>query len=660
MKNYCWLFLLLIFLPYAIADDWQFNAKDITADVTIKSKISIITSSSNNKLSYISANLTLFPKEDDIQKRINLEVDPTSKITDSSINFLWENPNKDEYPFSVKSVVQIKNKFTWVDKKIGFPLNDIPTEFENYIKPTKNIDSDNEDIILLASKIAQGQDDAYIVLFKLAEWVENSINYSLDTLTADASQKSSWVLKNRYGVCDELTSLFLALAKSLGFPGKFISGLAYTNWNDLNDFGPHAWAEIYLPDYGWIPFDVTYGEFGWIDPTHIKLMESPDSDEPSINYQWLGNNVDIQKEDLDLKAIIKNVSVGEEEPIELTISPYRDDVGFGSYNIIEVELKSLVNSYMVVTLYASNTKELEFFGNSKKFILLKPYESKKVFWVLNVHEDLDRNYIYTFPIVISSLKNITAKTQFKSTILDKVYQRGEIEAVLKEFYEEDEKVYSRNLQLVCSAEKIEIHVNENTNVNCMIKNMGNTILDNLRICLEDDCKKFDLGITQEKNASFVKSFDSPGIRDIKITANNEFVSKASFVQLVSLDDPSINISNVSIPKEVNFHDEFEITMEINRASISIPRNVNLYLKQGRLKQHYELNDLENNQMFIIQYKGSMLKEGFNELKVIINFMDDKDSIYEVEKSFDVELAKLTFFQKIQSFVNRVAYYFSNL
>jgi len=38
---------------------------------------------------------------------------------------------------------------------------------------------------------------------------------------------------------------------------------------------------------------VTYGQFGFVDPTHIKLKASFDSGEPDTRYEWLGRNVDV-------------------------------------------------------------------------------------------------------------------------------------------------------------------------------------------------------------------------------------------------------------------------------------------------------------------------------------------------------------------------------
>ena len=82
---------------------------------------------------------------------------------------------------------------------------------EQYLEPTETIDSDHPDVIAKASELAEGEDDLFVVAFKLASWVEENINYDLKTLDVSVSEKGSWVLQNKRGVCDEMASLFVAI-----------------------------------------------------------------------------------------------------------------------------------------------------------------------------------------------------------------------------------------------------------------------------------------------------------------------------------------------------------------------------------------------------------------------------------------------------------------
>lgn len=56
------------------------------------------------------------------------------------------------------------------------------------------------------------------------------------------------------GVCQDHTHVFLAAARFLGMPARYVSGYLYTD--DAGHVSSHAWAEVWL-DGEWLPWDVT-------------------------------------------------------------------------------------------------------------------------------------------------------------------------------------------------------------------------------------------------------------------------------------------------------------------------------------------------------------------------------------------------------------------
>lgn len=91
-----------------------------------------------------------------------------------------------------------------------------------------------------------------------------------------------WTLENREGGSAELGNLFVALMRSNSLPARRISG-----WGNRLDIGEvlrspqfaHGWAEFYLPEYGWVPVDPTWGRnhkfdnFAKMDDDHIVLTK---------------------------------------------------------------------------------------------------------------------------------------------------------------------------------------------------------------------------------------------------------------------------------------------------------------------------------------------------------------------------------------------------
>jgi len=58
----------------------------------------------------------------------------------------------------------------------------------------------------------------------------------------------------RAGVCQDHTHAFLACARSLGIPARYVSGYLYSE--NSEHLASHAWAEAWLDD-AWYSFDVT-------------------------------------------------------------------------------------------------------------------------------------------------------------------------------------------------------------------------------------------------------------------------------------------------------------------------------------------------------------------------------------------------------------------
>ena len=92
-------------------------------------------------------------------------------------------------------------------------------------------------------------------------------------LTGDA-QSAGETLATWRGACRDLTVLFLAAARTLGFAARFCSGYqAAAQTADVQRY-LHAWPEVFLPDVGWRGWDPTYGVPA--GDGHVALCAAPD------------------------------------------------------------------------------------------------------------------------------------------------------------------------------------------------------------------------------------------------------------------------------------------------------------------------------------------------------------------------------------------------
>ncbi|GAA4780103.1 transglutaminase family protein [Stakelama sediminis] len=83
----------------------------------------------------------------------------------------------------------------------------------------------------------------------------------------EGTQTPAETIRSASGSCRDLATLFIEAVRDLGFGARAVSGYLHAvqdgSGNDTIQHGStHAWAEVYLPCAGWIPFDPTHGRMG--------------------------------------------------------------------------------------------------------------------------------------------------------------------------------------------------------------------------------------------------------------------------------------------------------------------------------------------------------------------------------------------------------------
>lgn len=80
-----------------------------------------------------------------------------------------------------------------------------------------------------------------------------------DTDPTHAATTAAEAFALRRGVCQDLTHIYIAAARRLGFPSRYIGGHFYRVDGVTEQDAGHAWAEVYVEHLGWVGFDPTNG-----------------------------------------------------------------------------------------------------------------------------------------------------------------------------------------------------------------------------------------------------------------------------------------------------------------------------------------------------------------------------------------------------------------
>jgi transglutaminase-like putative cysteine protease len=77
-----------------------------------------------------------------------------------------------------------------------------------------------------------------------------------DTEVTTATTAAAEAFSAGHGVCQDFTHVFLAAARRLGIPARYVSGYLHRPDQTQQEAG-HAWAEAYIEGLGWVSFDPT-------------------------------------------------------------------------------------------------------------------------------------------------------------------------------------------------------------------------------------------------------------------------------------------------------------------------------------------------------------------------------------------------------------------
>jgi len=83
-----------------------------------------------------------------------------------------------------------------------------------------------------------------------------SREFTYDRAVTNVYSSVDEVLELRAGVCQDFAHLFVAAARAMGVPARYVSG--YIHAPGAATTASHAWGEAWVPERGWIGYDATH------------------------------------------------------------------------------------------------------------------------------------------------------------------------------------------------------------------------------------------------------------------------------------------------------------------------------------------------------------------------------------------------------------------
>lgn len=393
------------------------DCRSMVATLSVKSGVEIHPIGEEFDISSASASLAWFPRESFHQKVKQFQLTPSpqhtsSKVIDDIIEMQWDEPGPLAYAeFRINSVVETNNEIIPVRQKVPFPIGPgMKTQDMNQYTRPQRFATQDTNIKNLARSLTAGQDDLYRVVCIIADWVSNNNEYSLESATAEVIKTSGQVLTDKRGKCDELSSLFVSMSRSLGIPCRFASGYAYNDEPDLftERWVPHTWAEVLFPGIGWIPFDITYKTFGHITAGHVQLTTSLDAEFFDVEYHAHGLDFGLHAIEVETlvgptKLVPKSRQI-DDRILDLSLGTQADEVGFGSDAVVVATVTNQRDHYVATQLQLAHAKDIQLLSPKRDLnICLGPRQKIEIPYFFKMDgQHQKEGYVYNYPFVLTS------------------------------------------------------------------------------------------------------------------------------------------------------------------------------------------------------------------------------------------------------------------
>ena len=144
-------------------------------------------------------------------------------------------------------------------------------------------------------------DDVLSAMHELTAAIHEEMAF--DTAPTDSATSAAQAFALKRGVCQDLSHIFIAAARALGVPARYVSGHLAREDGVVEQEAAHAWAEAYTPGLGWVGFDPTHS----VSPTpaYIRL---------AVGLDYLGaapvrgSRVGGGQEQMDVKLLVTHAA----------------------------------------------------------------------------------------------------------------------------------------------------------------------------------------------------------------------------------------------------------------------------------------------------------------------------------------------------------------
>jgi transglutaminase-like putative cysteine protease len=147
-------------------------------------------------------------------------------------------------------------RYLIIPEKTG-KLGDIPKEIrQKYLGDGARYRVSSPYIQQTVKEIVGDEKNPYWIMRKIYNFVIEKLEYEM----VGGWDVPEVVLNRGKGSCSEYTFSFVALCRAAGLPARYQGSVVVRGDDASIDEAFHRWAQVYLPNYGWVPVDASRGD----------------------------------------------------------------------------------------------------------------------------------------------------------------------------------------------------------------------------------------------------------------------------------------------------------------------------------------------------------------------------------------------------------------
>ena len=147
-------------------------------------------------------------------------------------------------------------RYLIIPEKTG-KLSDIPRDIrQKYLADGVRYRVSSPFIQQTAKEIVGDEKSPYWIMRKIYDYLIGKLEYEM----AGGWDVPEVVLNRGKGSCSEYTYSFVALCRAAGLPARYQGSVVVRGDDASIDEAFHRWAQVYFPNYGWVPVDANRGD----------------------------------------------------------------------------------------------------------------------------------------------------------------------------------------------------------------------------------------------------------------------------------------------------------------------------------------------------------------------------------------------------------------